>query len=57
MSAWIFKLIWIPILGTISLIAMGVVALIFKEVGWDVPFRWLFLIGGLALIADSVVNK
>lgn len=57
MAYWIFKIIWIPILTTIWMSGFAVVLLMLKETGWDVPFRWLSIIGIVALFADSMVNK
>lgn len=56
MSYWIFKAIWMPIAGIIGVCCIGILIAILNEVGWDVPFRWLLIIGGLAMLADSVVN-
>jgi len=56
MSAWIFKVFWMPCAVIIGICCFGVLGYLAKEVGWEQPFRWLCLIGALAYIADKVVN-
>lgn len=56
MKRWIFKLIYYPI-WLINIVATGaVLILIIKDAGWNVPFRWMCIIGGTAYIADIFAN-
>lgn len=57
MSAWIFKIIWVPIALSLAVCSVGIFVFILKEAGWDVPFRWLTVIGLIAIIADRAVNS
>jgi hypothetical protein len=57
MGEWIFKLIWVPIAVMITMCASVVLTVMFKDIGWDVPFRWLCIIGLVAYVADRMVNK
>lgn len=57
MSAWIFKIIYMPIMVVLSMASVAVLLVIFKDVGWDVPFRWLVIICGIAYVADYFVNR
>ena len=57
MKEWIFKLIWMPGTFVLMMCAGAVLTYIFKDTGWDVPFRWLCIIVGIALLADYVVNR
>ena len=56
MSYWIFKIIWVPILASIWLAGFAVVIVMLKDCGWDVPIRWISIIGIIALIADGMMN-
>lgn len=56
-SYWIFKVIYMPIFFILMVAASVVLVEIFKGTGWDVPFRWLCLIGMFAAFADWWVNK
>lgn len=56
MEQWIFKLIYYPVFFIIAMCAVAVTIVLFKDVGWYAPFRWLCLIGLLAYIADLVVK-
>lgn len=57
MTQWIFKIIYLPI--TLALLGVAIIVLIhmLSEVGWDVPLRWLVVIGAMAAAADYFVNK
>lgn len=57
METWIFKLIYYPIFITLGMVSAGVLIFMLKEVGWDVPLRWLCLIALLAYAADYYVNR
>ena len=57
MKVWIFKIIWIPILGMLSLCSMVLLTYMLKEVSWDAPMRWLGIIGLIAYLADWWVNR
>jgi len=36
--------------------AGAVIFEIFKEVGWEVPYRWLCIVGFIAYIADKIIK-
>ncbi len=57
MEAWIFKIVWMPIFIIVIMCASAVIGVMVKDTGWDVPFRWLCIIGLIAFIADKAVNK
>lgn len=52
----LLKAIWIPSLTLIFSIGLYVAILMFKEMGWDVPFKWLFVIGFAAIMLDMGVK-
>lgn len=53
---YILKIIWMPLALIICMMAAAVVGFMFKEAGWDVPYRWLCLICAIAWIGDYFVN-
>lgn len=57
MEQWIFKVIYYPIFFFIIVASLAVIGLIFKDTGWNVPYRWIVIIGVIAYIADNFVNK
>jgi uncharacterized membrane protein len=57
MKEWIFKIIYYPIGIIMAMIAFAIIGMMFKDVGWEQPFRWLVFIGILAYFADKAVNK
>ena len=56
MSFWIFKIIWMPILAILFLCASAVLIFIFKEVGWEQPYRWLVIVFAVSYAADVAIN-
>ncbi len=54
---WIFKIIWMPLFVINTLLMVALTLFMFKQVGWDAPYRWVCLIALLAFMADYFVNK
>lgn len=57
METWIFKIIWVPIACILGMCASAILTVMMKDIGWDVPFRWLVIIGAIALFADQYLNR
>ena len=51
-----FKAIWIPLGVSVAIVLMGILTVIVRDCGWEVPFRWMVIIGVLAYFADKAVN-
>lgn len=49
MKAAVKALFWITAVP-LTICSFGVLAFMFKETGWDVPFRWLCLVNLLCAI-------
>ena len=56
MKYWIFKAIYMPVLFIICTAMMAILILVFKEIGWEQPFRWLCIIAVIAAWADIYIN-
>ena len=56
MSEWMFKIIWVPLAALVGIALFGILAVVLNGAGWNVPFRWMCIIGVLAYFADKAVN-
>lgn len=57
MRYWIFKVIYIPILFIIFTCLFAIFYMVFKDTGWEQPFRWLCIVAFIAAWADIYIKR
>ena len=53
---WLLKAVWVPCFLAVIFCSVGVAIFIFKEAGWEVPFRWLCIAGLAAYFTDKWIS-
>ncbi len=57
MKKWVFKVIYYPVFAVLIFLAATMLAVIFKDAGWEYPFRWFCLAGFIAWVLDEYFNR